>query len=132
MRVVGRVKVNADYRYRRVLDLGDAPAELLYYERLTAALDLPLRAAADSQPALNRSQSPMLSSPFIIPLIAIIGGLSVGAFSMWLKHREKMGIAMAQDASLRDEIRSLKARVATLETIVTDGKEQLKREIDSL
>lgn len=74
----------------------------------------------------------MFSSPFAIPVIAIIGGLCVGAFSMWLKHREAMGSAAASDSELVDELTALKARVAALEAIVTDSREQLKREIDSL
>jgi len=74
----------------------------------------------------------MFDSPFAIPIIAIVGGLSVGAFSRWLKHRETMRSTTTADADWQAELDTLKARVAALETLATDTREQLRREIDSL
>lgn len=74
----------------------------------------------------------MLSSPFIIPIVAIIGGLSVGAFSRWLKHQERMHETASQDQGVSEEIALLKERVAALETIATDSRERLRQEIESL
>ena len=74
----------------------------------------------------------MLSSPFIIPVVAIVGGISLAAFTNWIKHREKMSANAGNEATWRAEIDSLKDRVAVLERLVTDRKEQLKREIDGL
>lgn len=74
----------------------------------------------------------MFDSPFVIPIVAIVGGLSVGAFSRWLKHRETMRSSITADADWQAEIHALKARVAALETLATDTREQLRREIDSL
>lgn len=74
----------------------------------------------------------MFASPYIIPVVAIIGGLAMGAFGAWLKHKEKMAEAGSGNDAWRAEIDALKARVAALETLATDSKEQLKREIDGL
>ena len=74
----------------------------------------------------------MLSSPFIIPVVAIVGGISLSAFMAWIKHREKMASHAGTDGKWQSEINSLKARIEVLERLVTDRKEQLKREIDDL
>lgn len=74
----------------------------------------------------------MLDSPFIVPVVAIIGGLTIAALGIWTKHRERMRLAQQGDASWQAELDALKQRVAALETLATDTREQLKREIDSL
>ena len=74
----------------------------------------------------------MLSSPFIIPVVAIVGGISLSAFMAWIKHREKMASHAGTDGKWQSEINALKARIEVLERLVTDRKEQLKRDIDGL
>ena len=74
----------------------------------------------------------MLSSPFIIPVVAIVGGISLSAFMAWIKHREKMASHAVTDGKWQTEIDALKARIEVLERLVTDRKEQLKRDIDGL
>ena len=74
----------------------------------------------------------MLSSPFIIPVVAIVGGISLSAFMAWIKHREKMASHAITDGKWQTEIDALKARIEVLERLVTDRKEQLKRDIDGL
>jgi|GEM_PF-6397146 len=53
----------------------------------------------------------MLSSPFIIPVVAIVGGISLSAFMAWIKHREKMASHVGTDGNWRDEVNALKARI---------------------
>ena len=74
----------------------------------------------------------MLSSPFIIPVVAIVGGISLSAFIAWIKHREKMASHAVTDGQWQNEFNALKARVEVLERLATDRKEQLKRDIDGL
>jgi hypothetical protein len=74
----------------------------------------------------------MLSSPFIIPIVAIVGGISLSAFLAWIKHREKMASHAGTDGKWQTEINAVKARIEVLERLVTDRKEQLKRDIDGL
>jgi len=74
----------------------------------------------------------MFSSPFIIPVVAIVGGISLSAFMAWIKHREKMASHAGTDGKWQSEINALKARIEVLERLVTDRKEQLKRDIDGL
>ena len=74
----------------------------------------------------------MLSSPFIIPIVAIVGGISLSAFLAWIKHREKMASHAGTDGKWQIEINAVKARIEVLERLVTDRKEQLKRDIDGL
>jgi hypothetical protein len=74
----------------------------------------------------------MFSNPIMIPIIAIVGGLALGAITIWIKHKEAMAQLSGGNSNVGPEIESLKERVEALETIVTDRKEQLKREIDSL
>lgn len=74
----------------------------------------------------------MLSSPFIIPIVAIVGGISLSAFMVWIKHREKMASHAGTDGRWQSEINALKARIEVLERLVTDRKEHLKRAIDDL
>ncbi len=74
----------------------------------------------------------MLSSPFIIPVVAIVGGISLSAFVTWIKHREKMASHMSTDGNWQSEFNALRQRIEVLEQLVTDRKEKLKREIDGL
>ncbi len=75
----------------------------------------------------------MFSSPLSIPIVAIIGGLTIAAIAIFFGHKEKMKkleVAKAQGGGA--EISELRRRIETLEAIVTDDREQLKRKIDSL
>ena len=74
----------------------------------------------------------MLSSPFIIPVVAIVGGISLSAFMAWIKHREKMASHAVTDGKWQTEIDAIDMRIEVLERLVTDRKEQLKRDIDGL
>ena len=75
----------------------------------------------------------MWSSPFAIPIVAIIGGLTIGAIGMFFGHKEKMRKIEVEKPTGNDrEIDALRARVEALEAIVTDDREQLRREIDRL
>ncbi|WNO59970.1 hypothetical protein [Rheinheimera sp. MMS21-TC3] len=68
--------------------------------------------------------------PFEIAAIAIIGGLAYSAYEVHSKNKHKTSSKDVDDLKL--ELNSLKQRIATLETIVTDKSYQLKEQIDSL
>ncbi|MEM7054450.1 MAG: hypothetical protein AAF446_07855 [Pseudomonadota bacterium] len=64
-----------------------------------------------------------------VAIMAIIGVVEIA--KQWIKSRNKNQIqdrARAESAQLEE----LKARIQTLETIVTDKRETLKREIDEI
>ncbi|MEN3157283.1 hypothetical protein ABC502_02750 [Alkalimonas sp. NCh-2] len=70
--------------------------------------------------------------PFEVAAIAIIGGLLYSAGASWYNHRSK-SIANKEDfKALEDEVKRLKERVSTLESIVTDKSYQLKEQINRL
>ncbi len=62
--------------------------------------------------------------------IVTLAGIALSAYQARLKHLRRSRL---RDGSVRDEdIEDLKARVATLESIVTDRRSRLKDEIDRL
>ncbi|WP_262694677.1 hypothetical protein [Kordiimonas aquimaris] len=69
---------------------------------------------------------------FVLLIIAMVGLFS------WLERNQKNRAKMAKassdkmDAGHQKEIEQLKERVAVLERILTDKRERLKDEIDSL
>jgi len=73
----------------------------------------------------------MFSSPFIIPVVAIIGGLLFAAYKQHLEMQEKK-LSFKGDEKLLKELADLKERVAVLEKIVTDEKYDLRNEINNL
>ena len=92
----------------------------------------------------------------ILPLVAIIVGLTVGGwiFTTWLRIKngyplenswgmpiqprtdkeavERIKLLTNENAQLRAEIGAMKDRLETVERIVTDKPSQLSREIESL
>ena len=76
----------------------------------------------------------MTSMPFIVAIVAIIGGLIYAAYEQKLKlqmEKEKSN-SSAANTELLNEIAKLKERVAVLEKIVTDKNYSLKEEINNL
>ena len=72
--------------------------------------------------------------PFIVAIVAIIGGLLYSAYEQKVKlqiAKEKNRTSTA-DENAAKELAQLKERVAVLEKIVTDKNYSLKEEIDSL
>lgn len=76
----------------------------------------------------------MFSWPFIVAIVAIIGGLFYSAYEkhVELKLEEAKSRKSEGDEATKQELLKLKERVAVLEKIVTDKKYSLKDEIDSL
>lgn len=68
--------------------------------------------------------------PFEIAAIAIIGGLAYSAYETYSKNKHRTNKADVK--ALEDEIKGLKERVSTLESIVTDKSYQLKEQINRL
>ncbi len=71
---------------------------------------------------------------YIVPIVAIIGGLLYSAYEQKVKlqiAKEKNRTSTA-DENVAKELAQLKERVAVLEKIVTDKNYSLKEEIDSL
>jgi hypothetical protein len=68
---------------------------------------------------------------FTFVIIVVIIGCGTGVWSEHLKTKRKLGEA-GSDGDLRAEIDSLRGRVEVLETIVTDEKYNLVKEIDRL
>ena len=80
---------------------------------------------------------------WIIPVVAIIGGLLIAAFTRYLKYKETTGqAAQGHINNLEGRIRTLEAelsaskaieqRVRVLESIVTDSRYQLEQELKTL
>ncbi len=76
----------------------------------------------------------METLPFVVAIVAIIGGLFYSAYEqkMKLKIAEARGQSSGASKEAQAEIEKLKERVAVLEKIVTDKNYSLKDEIDSL
>jgi hypothetical protein len=76
----------------------------------------------------------------MIPIIAIVLGISLGFYGVWTQHKQKLlklqveavkaaaGNSGDQDRELQD----LRERVRVLERIVTDGSYDLASRIDAL
>lgn len=74
---------------------------------------------------------------FLIPIIAIIGGIGSGMFKRHLKFRERqmelMGERTAESAAqYAAKTERLEARVAVLERLLTDRSTHLSDEIERL
>jgi hypothetical protein len=76
----------------------------------------------------------MPTLPFVIAIVAIVGGFIYAAYEkqIELKKEEAKHRNSAEDDKLMKEVAELKKRVAVLEKIVTDKNYSLKEEIDSL
>lgn len=68
--------------------------------------------------------------PFELAAVAIIAGCLLSAYKAYRKGGSTTSRAAVE--SMETEIRSLKARVSALESIVTDRSFQLKEEISRL
>jgi uncharacterized membrane protein YebE (DUF533 family) len=68
--------------------------------------------------------------PFEIAALAIIGGLAYSAYEVHSKNKHRTSNKDVDNLKL--ELNSIKQRVATLESIVTDKSYQLKEQIDRL
>ena len=68
---------------------------------------------------------------FTFVIIVVIIGCGTGVLTEYFKTRREQG-EFAGDEELFQELESLRARVEVLETIVTDEKYHLKKEIDQL
>ncbi len=68
--------------------------------------------------------------PFEIAAIAIIGGLAYSAYDSYNKNKHRSGGKEVNE--LKEEIKKLRDRVSTLESIVTDKSYQLKDQINRL
>lgn len=64
--------------------------------------------------------------------LVVVVGCAYSAFEAWLKHRAKVARSAPLDDGLRAELDALRARLETLEAIVTDEGYDLKRRIDEL
>ena len=68
--------------------------------------------------------------PFEIAALAIVGGISLSAFKVYNDNKGKAGLKELDE--LKAEQESIKQRLATLESIVTDKSYQLKDQINRL
>jgi hypothetical protein len=77
----------------------------------------------------------------LIPIIAIIFGCTIPMVAIWAKHKEKvaqMQISTTAEhtaeraAQYASQVQRLEDRVQVLERIVTDGKQDLALQIESL
>jgi hypothetical protein len=68
---------------------------------------------------------------FTFVIIVVIIGCGTGVLTEYFKTKREQG-EFAGDEELFQELESLRARVEVLETIVTDEKYHLKKEIDQL
>ena len=77
----------------------------------------------------------------LIPIVAIIFGCTIPMVAIWAKHKEKvaqMQISTTAEhtteraAQYASQVQRLEDRVQVLERIVTDGKQDLALQIESL
>jgi hypothetical protein len=77
----------------------------------------------------------------LIPIIAIIFGCTIPMVAIWAKHKEKvaqMQISTTAEhtaeraAQYASQVQRLEDRIQVLERIVTDGKQDLALQIESL
>ncbi len=75
---------------------------------------------------------------FLIPIFAIIGGISLSAYKMYLKSKsdnkehKSVDALEQQIAVLSQQVTELKQRTVVLEKIVTTENYDLKEQINSL
>lgn len=75
----------------------------------------------------------------MIPILAIVMGISLGFFGVWTQHKQKLAKlqleaakASGGNAEHAREIRELRERIGVLERIVTDGGYDLATRIEAL
>jgi len=77
----------------------------------------------------------------LIPIIAIIFGCTIPMVAIWAKHKEKVAQTQISTtaehtaeraAQYASQVQRLEDRVQVLERIVTDGKQDLALQIESL
>lgn len=77
----------------------------------------------------------------LIPIVAIIFGCTIPMVAIWAKHKEKvaqMQISTTAEhtaeraAQYASQVQRLEDRIQVLERIVTDGKQDLALQIESL
>jgi len=76
-----------------------------------------------------------MSSAHIVAIVAIVFGTLYAIFDLHSKHKAKAKSSSEIDelkSELNSELKEVKERLAVLEKIVTDGKYDLKNEINSL
>ena len=76
-----------------------------------------------------------MTSAHIVAVVAIVFGTLYGIFDLLAKSKSKNKNTEELEAvkkQLEDELTDVKQRLAVLEKIVTDGKYDLKNEINSL
>lgn len=69
---------------------------------------------------------------FLIVLVAVGFGVIRDIFTKRLEMKKLDGMNQAEKQAMQDEIQQLKARVATLEQIITDDGYQVAKEINKL
>jgi len=76
----------------------------------------------------------MSSMPFLVAIVAIIGGLLYSAYEQKVKLQlaKEKNKTSEHEQNLAKEVALLKERIVVLEKIVTDKNYSLKDEIDSL
>ena len=65
---------------------------------------------------------------FVFIIIVVLIGCGTGILTEYLKGRREQGV----DDDVYEELEALRSRVEVLERILTDEREQLKRELDQL
>lgn len=77
----------------------------------------------------------------MIPILAIVLGMSLGFYGMWTSHKQKLAKLQVEAAKASigsggadqaREIRELRERIGVLERIVTDGGYDLATQIEAL
>jgi uncharacterized protein HemX len=76
----------------------------------------------------------------MIPILAIVLGISLGFFGVWTQHKQKLAKLQLEAAATNgaggaeheQEIRELRDRVQVLERIVTDGSYTVASQIEAL
>ena len=88
---------------------------------------------------LKESDVPLSMLIFFVIVVGIpvIGGIGMGAFQRWLKHKELMSELIAgqtaeKAAQYASHVERIEQRLRVLEQIVTDGGAQTAAQIEAL
>lgn len=73
-----------------------------------------------------------MNDVFIMVIAIVAISVGAGVYRDYLKTQRQIGKNADADVDLRADLAKLQDRVAVLEEIVTDGKYQLNRELESL
>ena len=65
-------------------------------------------------------------------VVVVVVGVAGGVFTEYLKTKRRQPVDDQGSAETNERLAKLEERVITLERIVTDGKRDLKAEIDAL